>query len=189
MNTFPFQEMVAIDTNVFIHILNDQNNQDKHINTLLGRLYEKRVSLLLDENGRIMGEYKDLITPLIEGSNERQSESSILRYWIHIAPKEYSEVKQNDELMSAIKKIIHEREEVVDQIFVYIALRKRKTLITNDDLHILSGPTNESNESPRSTRLLRKTRRHRVRGGAILNSQEAFDKIQDYEKTQQTPLP
>lgn len=183
MNTFPFQYMVAIDTNVFIHILNDQNNQDEHINTLLGHLYKKRVSLLLDNNGRIMGEYKHLITPLIEGSNERLFESTLLRYWIHFAPKKYSEVKLNDELMTAIRKIIHEREEVVDQIFVYIALRERKTLITNDYIHILSGPTNESNESPRRTRLLRITRRHRDRGGAILNSQEAFDKIQDYEST------
>ncbi len=61
MTDSPFQDAVAIDTNVFIHLLNPQENVESHINELLKNLQLAQVSLIVDESGRILGEYNNQI--------------------------------------------------------------------------------------------------------------------------------
>ena len=52
MTDCPFQDSVAIDTNVFMHLLNPEQNPDGHIHRLLGFLIEQQTGLLTDEQGR-----------------------------------------------------------------------------------------------------------------------------------------
>lgn len=180
MNTFPFQDAVTIDTNVFVHILNDQNNQDKHINAVLKHLQKEDLALLLDKKNRIMNEYKDRIIPLIRESYERLEERHILMFWIDNARKERLDVRLQDELMSAIKNIIYENE-MVDRILVYVAFRQGKTLITNDSRHIISGSSRDGGRQDRRTQLLSISNRRRKKEADIVTSLEAFHKIKNCE--------
>ena len=174
MTSSPFQDAVALDTNIFEQLLNPQENKDGHINVLLGHLQQECVSLLLDRECRIKREYTHRITPILRDAHERLNEAQILRYWLEYAPIMHSEVNLTDELMSIVSRIILENE-AVDRILVYVALRQGKILVSNDHRHIVDGPSRESSQGPRRNRLLRKSRRKRPQGGEILTSLEAFD--------------
>ena len=176
MTNSPFQDAVAIDTNVFVQLLNPQNNINGHINSLLVHLQEKGVSLLLDSKNRIWGEYANRLTLNNPSAYVRLNEAEILEYWLEYAPKCSLRVNLSGELMTVIKGVIFE-EEAVDRILVYVALSKGKTLVSNDRRHIVDGPSWESSQRPRRNRLLRKSRSKRPQGGKILTSLEAFDRI------------
>lgn len=171
-----FQDEAATDTNVFIHLLNPQNNPDGHINGLLGRLAEQRVALLVDDGGRIIGEYNQQLREVLRGQDDRD-EIHILRYWVLSAPRRAVQVSGNDALMTAIRRVIDEQSETVDRIFVYVALKEGRVLISNDERHIVTGPPRESGQSPRRNRILNNTRRLRPDGAAIMNSREAYERI------------
>ena len=47
MTTLEFQDAVAIDTNVFVHLKNPEQNPDRHIHRFLGVLVEQGVELLV----------------------------------------------------------------------------------------------------------------------------------------------
>ena len=176
MTDSPFQDAVAIDTNVFIHLLNPKENIKSHINELLKDLQTAQVSLIVDENGRILGEYNNLIGPMIRQSDDIRDEILILRYWTLNCPRLTTKLVHNDELMTAIRGVIVEPDQTVDRILVYVALRRGKALISNDRMNIVQGPSSESTE--RRQRLLRNTRRFRSRGAEILTSMEAHARIQ-----------
>lgn len=177
MTNSPFRDAIAIDTNVFENLLNPQENRERHINRLLTHLIEECVALLLDKDGRIWGEYLNRIGPILANTDDRGAEIYILRYWIGAAPCLHSAVDLSDELMTIIKKVIHETPETVDRILVYVALSKGRVLVSNDHKHIVSGPVRESGQTPRRDRLKRSSRKVRPKGGNILTSKEAEDMI------------
>ena len=153
MSNVSFEDCVAIDTNVFEHILNRCENIDFHINSLLARLQDKRTHLVMDNKNRIAGEYNNRIGPMIRRADDTLDEIFVLRYWILNAPRTVTELDMGDSLMTAIKQVIHEQTETVDRILVYVAFKVGSTLISNDRMHIVDGPPNES--APRRRRLLR----------------------------------
>ena len=176
MTDSPFQDAVAIDSNVFIHLLNPQENAKSHINELLKDLQMAQVSLIVDESGRIGGEYRNRIEPIIRKSDDIRDEIYILRYWLLQCPRLITEVVLGDALMTAIRRVIVELDQAVDRILVYVALRQGKSLISNDRMNIVVGPSSESTE--RRRRLLRNTRRFRSGDADILTSLEAYARIQ-----------
>lgn len=175
MTSTPFKDFIAIDTNVFLHLLNPQENMDSHINRLFQYLQRLRVALLVDDNGRILGEYNHHIVSRIQSLDETGNESYILRYWIDVAKHQETFVAGDDALMMAVRQVIVEQSETVDRIFVYVALKVGKILISNDRRHIVEGSPNEPVD--RRDRLLRNTRRLRPNGADILTSLEAHARI------------
>jgi len=73
---------VTIDTNVFEHLFNPQNNVQDHIDTLLGRLVEKGVVLCVDNKGRIFGEYDNRLKPLFKAMSDQGQRLFWLRYFL-----------------------------------------------------------------------------------------------------------
>ena len=177
MTSFPLQDTVAIDTNVFEHLLNREVNYDSHINRLLVHLFKGGSCLIVDKDGRIPNEYNHRLGRRIESLDETGNERFILRYWMELAPRHVIQVSGGDSLMNAISQVIIELPEATDRIFVYVAFKEGRTLISNDDLHVVFGPDGESGQQPRRHRLLRGTRRWRPKGAAILTSKEASDAI------------
>ncbi len=171
----PFQDAVGIDTNVFVHLLNPQNNPDGHINGLLRHLAEQRVALLMDGGGRIAGEYERSITPLIRGLDEARNERQILRYWMAFAPSRKVEVSEGDALMVGIGQVIS-GDAAVDRIFVYVAFKEGKVLISNDERDIVFGSDRARGYVPRRERLLQITQDCRPPGADILTAREAYEK-------------
>ena len=177
MTSFPLQDTVAIDTNVFEHLLNREINYDSHINRLLVHLFMEGSCLIVDKEGRIPNEYNHRLGRRIESLDEKGNERFILRYWMELAPRHMIQVSGRDNLMNAIRRVIIERPEATDRIFVYVAFKEGITLISNDVLHVVFGPDGESGQQPRRHRLLSGTRRWRPNGAAILTSKEASDAI------------
>ena len=170
------QDEVAIDTNVFQHMLNPQNNADFHINKLLEHLIRERTTLVVDGQGLVASEYQQQIGRRLGESDDVRNEVQILRYWILQAQRRQVPVNDTDNLMKRISEIIIEVSENVDRAFVYIAFQRGRTLISNDMRHIVRGPTNESES--RRARLLINTENLRPSGAQIRTSQEAHAAIQ-----------
>ena len=177
MTVFPFQDAVAIDTNVFEHLLNPEHNADKHIGRLLGYLQSNKTSLMVDNRGRITGEYSVHIMPIIKNAKETGNEVYLLRYWIAKENQLCTTVELQDELMKEIKRVVKEPNELADQTFVYVAFKRGRGLISNDRKHIVDGPPRENKQGRRADRLLRETKRVRPDGAEILTSQEAHARI------------
>ena len=175
MTSAPFRDAVAIDTNVFQHLLNPQNNPDGHIDELLIYLIRQRAQLLVDDQGDIESEYHQQLLRRIRQANDVRAEIQILRYWVLYADRFQTSIDQSDSLMTAIQQIVHEASEDVDRVFVYVAFRQGTTLISNDRRHIVIGTPEES--SPRRERLLIGTAELRPSGARILTSQEAHAEI------------
>ena len=171
------KDYVAIDTNVFLHLLNPQENANSHITTLLGYLQTRGVVHVVDESRRIEGEYLNQIGQILPRIDELGTEGDILRYWITEATPRRVPVSLQDDLMRAIRNVIIEPSEQVDRIFVYVAFQAGSVLISNDETHIVFGPRSETRQPPRRNRLLRTTRRLRSAGADILTSIEAYEKI------------
>ncbi len=176
MTNSRLQDTVAIDTNVFRHLLNPQDNTCLHINKLLGHLIREGTTLVFDERRVIAGEYDYQLARRLADSNDTRNEIQILRYFILYAPRLDITLDKNDKLMAAIRKVIFEVSENVDRSFVYVAFRQGTTLISNDQRHIVRGPRDESPE--RRVRLLNDTVNLRPSGAAILTSKEAYTQIQ-----------
>ena len=177
MTNDPFKDAVAIDTNVFEHIMNPQQNVASHISELLSYLQERKIGLIVDQSGRVAGEYLNQLAALIGRSDDIGIEISILRYWIRRACRIPVTVTLNDDMMTAIKRVIIEPSENVDRIFVYIAFKRGNLLISNDRTHVVIGPGREAGQSERRSRLKQETRRTRQSGADILTSEEAHAKI------------
>ena len=177
MTTSPFQDAVGIDTNVFEHLLNKKNNNaDDHINELLIHLWQQNIVLLVDDGGRIAGEYNHQVGPIIQNADDERIEVFILRYWINYAPRREVAVNGSGQLMTAIRGVIKDPADAADRIFVYVAFHQGRWLISNDMADIVEGPARE--RTPRRNRLRQGTRRFRPDGADILTSQEAHAAIQ-----------
>lgn len=131
--------LIAIDTNIFIHLVNFQNNnKDSHIDQLLLHLWKKKYRLAVDSTKKISDEYKDKIEAMMEGMSDTNLQLPILRYWMHPDLRTDVQLDPNDQLMSRIWRVINKADEHVDRAFVYVACRGNCMLVTNDDVHILS---------------------------------------------------
>ena len=170
------RDEVAIDTNVFQHLLNPQNNIDSHINRLLEQLIRERTTLVMDAQGLVASEYQQQLGRRLGESDNVGNEIQILRYWILRAERHQVPLNDDDDLMKRIYDIITEVSENVDRVFVYVAFQQGTTLISNDLRHIVKGPADES--EPRRKRLLSSTEGLRPGGAKILTSQEACEAIQ-----------
>ena len=170
-------DYIIIDTNVFEQLLNPQENIANHIDKLLITLATDRVGLIVDEKRRIENEYKNRIEPMFRNESEKSIQQLLLlRYWIvfHINKRRVS-VSNSDQLMRAIRGIITEHE-AVDRIFVYLAFKCGRILITNDRRHIIKGGPKEKSE--RRKVLLQKTRNYRPKQKSeILSSSEAVARL------------
>ena len=171
-------DYIAIDTNVFEHLLNPQENTNNHIDTLLRTLTRDRVGLIVDAKKRIENEYKNRIEPMLKSTSDKNIQQLLLlRSWIvsQIGTRKRVSVPNNDLLMTAIKGVITEHE-AIDRIIVYVAFQSDRILITNDRRHIIEGGSKE--KSKRRETLLRNTRRHRPnKKSEILSSVEATDRL------------
>ena len=175
MSSHPFQDAVAIDTNVFVHLKNPEQKPYRHIHHLLGVLIEQEVELLVDYGGFIHDEYQEVID-MVEGNSVDADEAYLLQYFMNVDHQRKVAVTRRDRLMTAIWKVICERDKNPDRTFVYVAFHEGKSLISNDRADIICGPPSE--RRPRRDRLLRETRRLRPDGADILTSQEAHAAIQ-----------
>ena len=175
-----FKEYVAIDTNVFLHLFYKSDIRYTHVNALLSHLQFRNVRLIVDEDGEILKEYSHHIGQVIKRADVNGNEMSVMRYWLTLILSPNSlKVTQvsRDRLMTAIERVIHERNEKVDRIFVYVAFKQGTLLISNDETHIVVGPPPELGKRQRRDRLLRTTNKWRPSGAIILTSKEAHDKI------------
>ena len=176
MTTYPFQDAVAIDTNVFVHLRNPQENPDRHIHHLLGVLAEQSVELLVDDGSVIQQEHVRNVIPMLEGRSVDGEEAYLLQYFMDARIQRKVAVNRQDRLMAAINEVIFEPSKNADRTFVYVAFHEGKWLITNDRTDIVEGPAGE--RTTRRNRLLRETRRLRPDSADILTSQEAHAAIQ-----------
>ena len=172
-----FEDYVAIDTNVFLHLLNPQRNTDSHITKLLAHFQTEGITHIVDKKDRIQGEYLGQVGQILRRSDEMGIEGDILRYWVMEAVPLRVPLDLRDDLMQTISGVIIEPREQVDRIFVYVAFQAGKILISNDVNHIVEGPARERGQFPRRDRLLRRTRGLRPGGVDILTSKEAYAKI------------
>ena len=125
---------ITIDTNVFEHLFNRQNNEDDHIDALLRHLVERRVALCADKGGRMFGEYQLQLNPFFKRSDEGQK-VIWLRYFLVLAERTEVTVNFGDALMVSIRGKIPFAE-VSDRVFVYVAIFSDCILISNDLGHI-----------------------------------------------------
>ena len=176
MTTLPFQDAVAIDTNVFVHLKNSDVKPDGHIHQLLGTLAEQRVELLVDDRGVIHREYEEHVIPMMRGSSVDAGEVYLLQYFMDVNFQRKVAVDRRDRLMAAIREVIFETSKTPDRTFVYVAFIEGKSLISNDRADIVEGPARE--RTLRRDRLFSETRRLRSDGADILTSQEAHAAIQ-----------
>lgn len=138
---------VAIDTNVFEHLLTRENTRG-HITTLLAAAKGK-ASLVVDDKRRIEKEYKNRLLERIKGVSrqktgkhlgkapDRVRETSLLRFWIveTIHTRVRVAVDPGDSLMQQItRKLQHppEGSRNTDRILVYVAFRQGCPLVSND---------------------------------------------------------
>lgn len=126
---------VTIDTNVFVHLFNPQNNADKHIDRLLASLVERQVMLCIDDNSRILGEYQIHIVPLFKAASDQDLRIFWLRYFLIDAGKHVVAVNFGDALMVAIRRHIRFAEPS-DHVFVYVAVSSNTILVSNNPRHI-----------------------------------------------------
>ena len=184
MNGLP-DDFIAIDTNIFEHLFNPKENIDKHINKILSVLMENKTKLLIDETGgrpsRIRDEYANRLIPRLRKPDIGTSEMSLLDYWVSCAFEEIVVLDNGDDLMTAIRGAMG-HSNATDRIFVYVAFKKGRILITNDKKHIIDEGTRKN---VRRKRLLKETRQCRKRTirpqnedkSGILTSREARECI------------
>jgi len=166
-------DYIAIDTNVFEHLFNPQNNVSDHIETLLGRLACDDVHLITDKDGRIWNEYANRITNEIRNATN-QNYVSLLRYWLSVdARNKEVNVNHRDSLMVSIKGVIRGGK-TTDKIFVYVAIHENRVLITNDRKDILD---ESNNKNKRRDKLLKIAKQQGFNSVRLYDSREAYDKL------------
>ena len=71
---------IAIDTNIFVHLLNPDVNHGSHIDKLLGKLIQLRYQLLVDSTRKIGNEYQQIIVPIIRNRDDTGQQLQLLRF-------------------------------------------------------------------------------------------------------------
>ena len=174
MTASPFMDSVAIDTNVWIHLLNPQNNEESHIDRLLDYFRQQAIELVVDDKGVIGKEYLNSVFRRYQGLDESRNERYLLRYCLN-APRCIVTLDILDNLMRSIEILIHEPGKDADRTFVYVAFKIGRILISNDLRDIVRGTASEHPE--RRVRLLKTTSGIRPVGADILTTKEPHDTI------------
>lgn len=165
-------DLIAIDANVFEHLLNPQENTNGHIGDLLQQLIKDKIRLLVDDKDKIVNEYKSCLLSYMEKTtvDEGKAERIILRYWLLPQNKgaihEIVLVNQLDDLMTAITELIPPTKRK-DRFYVYVAFKKGRVLVTNDHKDIVD----------HKAELKRKTKSFRLNGADIVDSREAYNRL------------
>jgi hypothetical protein len=128
---------VAIDTNIFIHLTNDQENPDSHIDQLLMHLAKSNPRLCVDSTRKIGNEYEENLGTRIRNESEQTMAIYLIRHWMSPELRDVIEVDHEGPLMHRIRRVIVEPDEHVDRAFVYVSCEGDCRLITNDHQHIL----------------------------------------------------
>ena len=162
------KDFIAIDTNIFMHILNPQKNTDEHIDQLLEQLSDDGIKLLVDDGKRIINEYNRCLDEMIEGM-ELDSRQLLLLYWLDAQNHKSIKVIPKDTLLVSIKTIIPLGDgSVTDCYFVYVAFKEGRILITHD----------ENDIGKRRKKLLKISKKSgRKKGSDILTSQEVYNRL------------
>ena len=170
------KDFIAIDTNIFEHLLNPQENINRHIDQLLNQLSDDSIKLLVDNEKKITKEYKRCLDEMIDRM-EDDYRKLLLLYWMDIQNQKSIKVSSKDALMRNIKKIIPLGEgSVTDCFFVYVAFKEGRILITNDRGDMIDEGTQIGE---RRRKLLKiGTKNGRKKGSDILTSQQAYDRLQ-----------
>lgn len=169
---------IAIDTNIFEHLLNPAVNTADHIGRLLSTLRNDAIGLITDAGRRINAEYQRRFS--MHKNIRNQDHLYTLKYWSNPDRiKLEVDVNQQDSLMTAIRRIIPDRNRgktscAIDRLFVYVAIDSDRVLVTNDRRDIRGEKTARGD---RRTQLLKKARQMRKRNAAIYDSQEACGKL------------
>ena len=177
------KDFVAIDTNIFAHILNPQKNINKHIDQLLNQLSDDDIKLLVDNEKKITKEYKRCLDEMIDRM-EDDYRKLLLLYWMDIQNQKPIKVSSKDALMRNIKKIIPLGEgPVTDCFFVYVAFKEGRILITNDKKDTVNKGSKIGKRRKELLKLSKKIGRRK--GSDILTSQQAYDRLRgDMVKSQ-----
>ena len=174
MTSEPFPDCVAIDTNVWVHLVNPQHDDEDHIFKLLDYIRRREIQLIEDDKDVIAKEYQRSVPRHYRRLDETRNERYLLRYCLN-APRRVVVLDESDDLMQAIGVVIFEPDKLADRTFVYVALKLGRILISNDTRDIVRGPLSE--RPPRRDRLLEITAGIRPEGADILTSMEAYGKI------------
>lgn len=170
MNLFETKKS-AIDTNIFEHLLNPQENVCGHIDMLLQKMRDIGVILIIDGRQRILAEYNDRTVPLFKNQRTDSSKRFLIQYWTQDCKKYRVSVEHSSELIKKIKKVLPQGEGT-DAVFVFVVFRCGGTLLTNDRDDIID---EGSKRNARRTKLLRIKERNM--NSEILTSKEAFDAL------------
>ena len=169
-------DCIAIDTNIFEHLLNPKHNTKNHISKLFEKLMDDEIALLMDDKKRITAEYSNKIEKILDKKDvEIKGEIRVLGtvYSYFMDNKEIVPVDFLDPLMTAITKIIPANKGA-DRFFVYVAFKKGRILITNDRKDMID----EGNQAgKRRQKLLQKTKKYRLKEANILTSATAYEKL------------
>ena len=167
---------IAIDTNVFEHLFNPEQNRCDHINAILQDLIESGAKLLVDSKSRIPNEYHNRLDPRLD-SPEHLNEINLLRYWLN---REVWKTVPGDRppLMTAIRDVMRGPDRSTDRVFVYVAFHQGENLLSNDLTHVVEGHPKRQHSQVRDE-LRNKTKRVHPpsKSSHILTSQEAFEQI------------
>ncbi len=162
-------DYVVIDTNIFIDLFNPQENTNNHIEVLLHTLIEDCICLIVDEGGKIWGEYTTSIINQTDNKKTSSEYNELIKAWLH--PDRCKKIVPiNTNVINGIKSIIG-RNKTKDATFVCVAMVSDKTLITNDRADMI--------DRGKRGKLLKlaKKRPHRYVSFEIWDSKEAHGKL------------
>ena len=167
-------DFVAIDTNVFGHLVTKPVEECDHIEHLLVWLRDNKTRLIVDSKNRITDEYYHTLVEHLKILQHPLYED-ILEYWL--TPNSENmivTVDHKEDLMQEIKKIVKIGRKSIDSIFVYVAIQKNRTLVTNDRKDIIDV---RRGDSERRSKLLKLAREFGFERASIYDSKEAIVKI------------
>ena len=165
-------DYIAIDTNIFVHLM--ESSKANNIEKLLLMLQMKNVRLIQDSKNRIKGEYAHKILHHFQ-MLDYPDYQDIIDYWLdQDADDLVVTVNQNDLLYKKIKEILKLEKKTVDRIFVYVALKANRTLITNDRSGIIDENT-KAKDGLRRNKLLKVAHKEKAKSANIYDSDEAYE--------------
>ncbi|MDE0119053.1 MAG: hypothetical protein OXM55_03485 [Bdellovibrionales bacterium] len=173
-------DWIAVDTNVIQHLMDPEKNTCCHIHKLLERFIKDEISLLVDDKQKITSQYSVKLQEYFKNKQERKEFKLLKSFFEYclVNRKEEVPVNLSDNLMTAINKIVPEHKGA-DRFFVYVAFKKSRVLVTNDQKDIID----EGNKrGERRKKLLKSTKKYRPsdkqgKKSDILTSKEAYNKL------------
>ena len=169
------EDFIAIDTNIFRHLLKAEgDNGNEHIAHLLSsnmpNSVTQPVELLVDIDDEIEDEYLSQLSIDLDIYNHSPL-ARIIKYWIYLVKRKQVEVDKTDETWEMVSSIIP-KDKLRDQIFVYVAFKSDRILISNDKKDIIRN----------RYELKSKARALNLYNADVMDSVEAHSKLQLHTK-------